>query len=140
MAQGEYFAGPQMSIVVVSSGKIAVCPPCGVERPECDGSDTWTCLPVYGFKVDHALLGCVTKLCYMVDFIKLIAQNYEYQLKGKTESSGEGRVGFLRLIGPPGDIPVFFCSVSPSGRKGEILVNRVREHQSTVAKWLETEP
>jgi hypothetical protein len=85
------------------------------------------------------MAGCVTKRWYINDFIAHIAPKFGYQLTGEAEKSGEGRVGFLRLLGPSSDIPVFFCSVSPSGRKQQILIDRVYEHRGALAKWLGTQ-
>jgi hypothetical protein len=89
-------------------------------------------------KAVRALLmaGCVTKRWYINDFIARISSRYRYQLVGRAESSGEGRIGFYHLIGPGRDLPMFFCSVSPSGNKRHLLVDRVRTHQATITKWL----
>jgi hypothetical protein len=87
------------------------------------------------------IAGCVTKRWFINDFIARIASTYGYELADKAEKSGEGRVGFLclRLLGRSGGIPVFFCSVSPSGRKRQILVDRVRENKDAIATWLGNE-
>jgi len=82
------------------------------------------------------MAGCVTKRWYMHDFIARIAPRYEYRLTGSADPNGEGRTGFFRLCGPAVDLPVFFCSVSPSGNKRRILVDRVGAHASTISKLL----
>ena len=81
------------------------------------------------------MAGCVTKRWYMHDFIARVAPCYEYNLTGNADSTGEGRVGFLRLRGSAIDLPVFFCSVSPSGNKRRLLVERVADHAPTISKW-----
>jgi hypothetical protein len=80
--------------------------------------------------------GCVTKRWYINDFIAKIAPRHGYRLTGRAESSGEGRVGFQRLVGPGCDLPVFFCSVSPSGNKRHLLIERVASHRATIKNWL----
>ena len=82
------------------------------------------------------MAGCVTKRWYINDFIARIAPSNGYRLTGRAESTGEGRVGFHRLVGPGCDLPVFFCSVSPSGNKRHLLIQRVVSHQATIKAWL----
>lgn len=82
------------------------------------------------------MAGCVTKRWYINDFISKIARSYGYRLTGSAESVGEGRVGVHRLIGPGIDLPVFFCSVSPSGFKKNLLVERVTQNHNTILGWL----
>jgi hypothetical protein len=82
------------------------------------------------------LAGCVTKKWYMSEFVARIAPRYGYRVTGMTEKSGAGRIGFLRLHGPRGEIPMFFCSVSPSGQKRHLLIERVCSHQNTIKQWL----
>lgn len=82
------------------------------------------------------MAGCVTKRWYINDFIARIAPRYGYRLTGRAESAGEARIGFQRLTGPGCDLPVFFCSVSPSGNKRHLLIERIGSHQATIKKWL----
>ena len=84
------------------------------------------------------MAGCVTKRWYINDFIARIAPGYGYRLTGSAESTGEGRVGFQRLVGPV-DFPVFFCSVSPSGNKRHLLIQRVVSHRAVIQDWLRRE-
>ena len=84
------------------------------------------------------IAGCVTKRWYIDEFIARIAPAHGYELKGYSQKTGEGRIGHLKLIGPAYEVPVFFCSVSPSGNKRRVLVSRVREHRRTLAGWLNT--
>ena len=79
----------------------------------------------------------MTKRWYINDFIARVAPGYGYRLTGRAESTGEGRVGFQRLVGPGCDLPVFFCSVSPSGNKRHLLIQRVTSHRATIKDWLE---
>jgi hypothetical protein len=89
-------------------------------------------------KRPQALLiaGCVTKRWYIHQFIARIAPQYGYRLEGKAEQTGAGRVGFFRLHGPGQSIPVFFCSVSPSGQKPEILIERIKQHRCSITGWM----
>ena len=86
------------------------------------------------------MAGCVTKRWYINDFIARIAPAYGYTLSGRAESTGAGRVGLLRLRGRGMDLPVFFCSVSPSSPKRHVLVERIRSHQATITSWLAGPP
>jgi hypothetical protein len=83
------------------------------------------------------MAGCVTKRWYINDFIARIAPRRGYRLTGHAESAGEGRVGVQRLVGPGCDLPVFFCSVSPSGNKKGMLIQRVSSHRDTIKAWLD---
>lgn len=86
------------------------------------------------------LAGCVTKRWYMNEFLARVATASGFQLHGKGEAKGEGRVGFYRLTGPGVDLPVFSCSVSPSSWNPELLIERVREHQASIREWLAVKP
>ncbi|SRR5258705_13856756 len=82
------------------------------------------------------LAGCSPK-GYVNDFLIRIAPRHGFRLEGQAEPRGEGRVGFYRLYGPGGvDLPAFFCSVSPSGRNKNVLVERVRAHRERISSWL----
>jgi hypothetical protein len=58
--------------------------------------------------------GCVTKRWYFNDFIRRVAPRHGFRLEGRAGSRGAGRVGIHRLAGGGVDLPLFFCSVSPS--------------------------
>jgi hypothetical protein len=85
------------------------------------------------------IAGCVTKRWYMHDFIQRVAPHYKYKLTGSAESIGEGRVGFFRLEGPVVDLPVFFCSISPSGNNRRLLIDRIAAHASIINGWLSSD-
>lgn len=80
--------------------------------------------------------GCVTKRWYISDFVARIAPQHGYRLIGSSDRSGAGRVGFFKLEGHGRTLPVFFCSVSPSARTGNILVQRVLQHQAQIMSWI----
>jgi hypothetical protein len=82
------------------------------------------------------IAGCVTKRWYINDFVARVARRYGYQFTGQAELTGEGRVGFHHLTGPGCNLPVFFCSVSPSGNNRHLLIERVGSHQATIKNWL----
>jgi hypothetical protein len=84
------------------------------------------------------LAGCVTKKWYINDFLARMAPRFGYQLTGKAESRGKGRVGFHCLVGPGVNLDAFFCSVSPSGLTRQLLVDRVVQHQVRLRKFLVT--
>lgn len=82
------------------------------------------------------LAGCTPK-GYVNEFLISVAPRHGFRLEGQAETRGEGRVGFYRLYGPAGfELPAFFCSVSPSGRNKDILVERVRAHRERISSWL----
>ena len=82
--------------------------------------------------------GCVTKRWYINDFVRRVAPQHGFRLDGHADRRGAGRVGIHRLVGVGVDLPMFFCSVSPSANNGRLLVQRVREHQSTIREWLDS--
>jgi hypothetical protein len=82
--------------------------------------------------------GCVTKRWYINDFIKRVAPRHGFHLEGRAGTSGSGRIGLHRLVGPGIDVPLFFCSVSPSARNKELLVQRLGAQQDTIHRWLQT--
>lgn len=83
------------------------------------------------------LAGCAGPL-YMNKFLLRVGRRHGFRLEERTlDQYGEGRVGFYRLYGPGGiDIPTFFCSVSPSGRNNNLLVDRVRANRERILSWL----
>lgn len=84
------------------------------------------------------LAGCLPKgKGYVNEFLIRVARRHGFRLEGKAEQSGEGRIGFYRLYGPAGiELPAFFCSMSPSGRKKKLLVTRVRANRERISSWL----
>lgn len=82
------------------------------------------------------MAGCVTNRWYINDFVARVAHSYDYELTGRAESTGKGRVGFHRLIGHGRNLPVFFCSISPSGNNRHLLIERVGSHRATIKGWL----
>lgn len=84
------------------------------------------------------IAGAVTKREYINEFIGRIAPSYGHRLTGEwRRTPGSGKVGFHRLVGPACDLPVFFCSVSPSGREKSLLIDRVQRHRATILAWLQ---
>lgn len=96
-------------------------------------------LPLCGRAKVLLAAGCVTKRWYINDFIKRVAPLRGFRLEGRPGPSGSARIGVHRLVGPGVDLPLFFCSVSPSARRKELLVQRVNEHQSTIRQWLQAD-
>lgn len=84
--------------------------------------------------------GCVTNRRYINKFVERSAAKNGFQFVGRATSSGKGRTGFYQLRGPGIDLPAFFCSVSPSARKREILIQRVEEHKTQLLELLDTSP
>ena len=83
------------------------------------------------------LAGCAGRL-YMNRFLTRVGRHHGFRLEALSlDQYGEGRVGFYRLSGPAGlDIPTFFCSVSPSGRNSQLLVERVSANRERILGWL----
>lgn len=82
------------------------------------------------------IAGSVTKRWYINEFIARIAPQYQYQLTGTADAAGAGRVGFHRLKGPAFDLPVFFCSVSPSSSTRQLLIDRIGTNRDRINSWL----
>ena len=102
------------------------------EMVESDAKWFFELLPLCQAARALLIAGCVTERWYINDFIGRVACRYGYQFTGQAESTGEGRVGFYHLTGPGCNLPVFFCSVSPSGNKRHLLIERVGSHQSKI--------
>ncbi|MCA1629928.1 MAG: hypothetical protein LC774_06260, partial [Acidobacteria bacterium] len=83
------------------------------------------------------LAGCAGSR-YMNDLVAKMVRHYGYVLEGSAERRGEGRVGFYRLRSQYINLPVFFCSVSPSDKqRNYLLIERIRSHRDTITQWLE---
>lgn len=82
------------------------------------------------------LAGTVTNEYYMHDFLAEKLPSFGMRLdRGKEihAGRGEGKVAFCMLTAAGRNLPVFFCSVSPSaGRRRHKLIERVREHAPAI--------
>lgn len=81
------------------------------------------------------LAGCTSRR-YLHDFLQREAPRFGYQLKGDVESVGQGRTGWFNLTGPDLSLPVFFCSVSPSSRTSDLLIERTHAHAQKIRTYL----
>lgn len=110
------------------------------EMVESDAKWFFELLPLCQSARALLIAGCVTNRWYINDFIaKRAAPRYDYQFTGRAEPTGEARVGFHSLTScGRRDLPVFFCSVSPSGNKRQqrLLIERVGSHQMRIKDWL----
>jgi hypothetical protein len=96
-----------------------------------------------GYNAPQLMLfsGTVTKCYYMDMFIGRVAHEHGFQLE-KSSPTGKG-FGFYYLRGPNFDLPVFFCSVSPSGRtkqKRQVLIDCVKEHKEKLLELMNERP
>ena len=73
------------------------------------------------------MAGAVTKQYYLNEYLAKMGDTETARIVGKVSRGGKGFVGYQHLRVDGKETPVFFCSVSPSARTGEILVERVRE-------------
>jgi len=79
------------------------------------------------------IAGAVTKRYYINEFIKKHCHQYGFRLEGefkRIDNPGSGKTTFHRLIGHGIDLPVFFCSVSPSANNSNLLVEKIRDNQT----------
>ncbi len=73
--------------------------------------------------------GTVTKRYYINDFLDRSLPQYGWELHEKAENHGIGRVGKHFLEHSDGRrINCFFCSISPSARNANVLIQRINEH------------
>jgi hypothetical protein len=75
------------------------------------------------------IAGAVTKKHYLNEFLAKALVGSNMALIGKVVRGGSAFVGFQQLRTVDREIPVFFCSVSPSSRTSDLLPTRVREHR-----------
>ncbi len=81
------------------------------------------------------IAGTVTKRYYINEFISKHCNQYGFKLVGdfkRKENPGRGKIYFHHLTGHDFDLPVFFCSVSPSARNSSLLVDRIRENKPKI--------
>ena len=75
------------------------------------------------------MAGTATKRYYINEFLKSSLPQYGWELQGKAEQRGIGRVGYHELKHADGRrITCFFCSISPSARNKSVLIQRINEH------------
>lgn len=81
----------------------------------------------------------------MNDFVKRVASIHGFQLTGTlNEKNGNAKTGYYYLRGPSVDLPVFFCSVSPSDKRLDdnkierrlMLVQRIKEHKNRLLELI----
>lgn len=85
------------------------------------------------------LAGSVTGRWYANELLEKLAPKHGFQLEGRfsrTEHRGLGKVCTQRLTGKKFDLPVFFCSSSPSDKNGCLLEARVSQHAPELLRHL----
>jgi hypothetical protein len=87
------------------------------------------------------MAGTVTKKYYINKFIQNFAHLYGAELRGNIiKKPGKANISFHKLITQKLDVPVFFCSTSPSNQnKNDIgrLSKRVFEYKSQLLNFIE---
>ena len=82
------------------------------------------------------IAGSVTGRYYMDEFMECVAYRYGYKLEKPPTPRGEG-FGFNRLIGDAVDVPMFFCSVSPSNTQRRLLlIQCIKDNQEELRKYI----
>lgn len=101
------------------------------------------CIPVFSSTLAEAIdaklfmmAGAVTKKYYMNEYVIRLQHLTDFTISGKTSRGGSAFVSrhSLRLAGK--DLPLFFCSVSPSSRTKELLPVRIRENADELRRYL----
>ena len=93
------------------------------------------------------IAGTVASRYYMDEFVECVANRYGYKLQGPPTSREKG-FSFNRLRGSGIDLPVFFCSVSPSNKRldenkiqrRQKLPKRIEEHKEKLLELLNEQP
>lgn len=84
------------------------------------------------------MAGTVTKEHNMNDFVTRFNTSASYSLQGKVTKHGDAHTGWQRIHLPEKELPVFYCSVSPSNwAKKDLLIARVSENQKQLCEYLE---
>ncbi len=88
------------------------------------------------------LAGCAGRW-YMNEFLRRVApvHGFHLEVEKEPESSGDAKVGFYRLLSERWgiDIPIFFCSVSPSAqtaRQRNLLIDQIKANRARISSWL----
>ena len=85
--------------------------------------------------------GCLTKKpWYISKFIEDNAAYHNLQFNNQAMTKGEGKTSCCRLSSPSGDLPAFYCSVSPSARNRHVLVTRIKEHKEKLIEMMNERP
>jgi hypothetical protein len=79
------------------------------------------------------MAGTVTGEYYINEFLHRYAPDYGYRLDPPfTRIPGDGKTCFHTLTGRGRSLPVFFCSVSPSAKKPELLPQRLEKNRHKI--------
>jgi hypothetical protein len=85
------------------------------------------------------LAGSITGQWYANELLQKLAPYHGFQLEGRfsqADQRGRGKVCMHRLTGKKFDLPVFFCSSSPSDKNGCLLEARVSQHAPELVRYL----
>ena len=83
------------------------------------------------------MAGTVTKFKYAYQVLYEAAPRFGFNLKTiKPTTTGKARTAYLKLQSNKFNLPVFFCSVSPSAPQGpQLLCSRVKENLEWIQSW-----
>ena len=96
----------------------------------------WRCMQVVVNTRLILMAGAVTKKYYLNEFLGKAQSSNGNALFGKVSRGGKAFIGYHQLRVSGREIPVFFCSVSPSSRTSTLLPLRVRENRDSLLKCL----
>lgn len=98
----------------------------------------WRCLQAASHVRLVIMAGTVTKEHNMNDFVTRFNPSTDFSLQGKVTKGGDAHIGWQCLHLPEKELPVFYCSVSPSNwAKKDLLIARVSENQKRLREYLE---
>lgn len=85
--------------------------------------------------------GCVTNKYYMDEFLKRnLPKGYRLELKETFEKRSRGSSALYMLTGPKKNLPLFFCSSSPSSRdKGVRLKSEIARNAPSIPVVIDTQ-
>jgi hypothetical protein len=86
------------------------------------------------------MAGAVNRKYYLNEFLANHRGSLNFDLSGQVRRAGEAFVGNHRLRIRDRELPVFFCSVSPSARNAHLLPERIRKHKEHLNSLLAQAP
>ncbi len=96
----------------------------------------WRCLQMATSAKLVLMAGSVTNGDYLNEFILKNGNTKDFSLIDKVERNGDAFVGYHRVRLPGKEIPVFFCSVSPSSFTKRMLPIRLQENREQLMMLL----
>ena len=82
------------------------------------------------------MAGTITKKYYLVELLKEVARNYDFELLSPFKKGGQAPTSFHEVKNSTIKLPAFFCGVSPSAWNSKLLIERVSENREKLLTYL----